>query len=82
VGENGPLITDKTYNNFTEPAIQGQRDLTDFFPLNLAIAEVIRLLPTADRLPLSSPPTGLRRQRRADRPDASGGKEDPHERRT
>ena len=48
VGENGPLITDKTYNNFTEPAIQGQRDLTDFFPLNLAIAEVIRLLPTAD----------------------------------
>jgi hypothetical protein len=48
VSENGPLFTEKTYNNFTEPAIQGQRDLTDFFPLNLAIAEVIRLLPTAD----------------------------------
>lgn len=48
VSENGPLITDKIYNNFTEPGIQGQRDLTDFFPLNLAIAEVIRLLPTTD----------------------------------
>jgi hypothetical protein len=36
------------YNNFTEPGIQGQRDLVDFFPLNLAIAEVLRLLPTTD----------------------------------
>ena len=36
------------YNNFTEKGIQGQRDLVDFFPLNLAIAEVLRLLPTTD----------------------------------
>ena len=48
VGENGPLITEKTYNNFTEPGIQGQRDLVDFFPVNLAIAELLRLMPTAD----------------------------------
>lgn len=48
VGENGPLITEKTYNNFTEPGIQGQRDIVDFFPVNLAIAELLRLMPTAD----------------------------------
>jgi len=36
------------YNNFAEKGIQGQRDLVDFFPLNLAIAEVLRLLPTTD----------------------------------
>lgn len=47
-GPNTPLVKEKTYNNFTEPGIQGQRDLADFFPLNLAIAEVIRLLPTTD----------------------------------
>lgn len=47
-GENGPLVTEKTYNNFTEPRIQGQRDLVDFFPVNLAIAELVRLMPTTD----------------------------------
>lgn len=47
-GPNSPLVTEKTYNNFTEPGIQGQRDLVDLFPLNLAIAEVVRLLPTTD----------------------------------
>ena len=47
-GPNTPLVTEKTYNNFTERGIQGQRDLADFFPLNIAIAEVVRLLPTTD----------------------------------
>jgi len=47
-GPNSPLVTEKIYNNFTEPGIQGQRDLTDFFPLNLAIAEVVRLMPITD----------------------------------
>lgn len=48
VSENGPLITDRTYNNFTEPGVQGQRDLVDFFPVNLAIAELLRLMPAVD----------------------------------
>jgi hypothetical protein len=46
--DNRVPYTEKIYNNFTEPGIQGQRDLVDFFPLNLAIAEVIRLLPPTD----------------------------------
>lgn len=48
VSEHGPLFTDKTYNNFAEPGIQGQRDLVDFFPVNLAIAELLRLMPAVD----------------------------------
>lgn len=47
-GPSGHFVTEKIYNNFTERGIQGQRDLTDFFPLNLAIAEIVRLLPTTD----------------------------------
>jgi hypothetical protein len=46
--DNRTPYTENIYNNFTEPGIQGQRDLVDFFPVNLAIAEVIRLLPPTD----------------------------------
>lgn len=43
-----PSPPDVHYNNFAQRGIQGQRDLVDFFPLNLAIAEVLRLLPITD----------------------------------
>ena len=43
-----PTVPTAHYNNFAQRGIQGQRDLVDFFPLNLAIAEVLRILPTTD----------------------------------